>query len=205
MKRILLLMLTFVGFNMASCDFLENDLCDDTEADMVLIKNASRDFYIDAYEASRSNAVAGLAGTGVTNACNYVGTKPWTNVTFEDAKYACENAGKRLCTKEEWLMACTAGGEYPYGNTYAEDKCNVSDYIMDTGSKAECKTPAGVYDLSGNVSEWVADGQVAALAGGDHYSVADDLACEYSVKKIEEPDRLPVTPSIGFRCCQDVL
>jgi formylglycine-generating enzyme required for sulfatase activity len=42
------------------------------------------------------------------------------------AKIACENAGKRLCTKQEWTKACKGEDEtkYPYGNTRQEGKCN---------------------------------------------------------------------------------
>ena len=207
MKKIRILVLVLASLALSSCDLLEGGMCDVSEADMVLISNTSRDFYIDSYEASRSNAVAGRSGTGaITDACNYAGTRPWTSVTFEDAKYACERAGKRLCTKDEWLKACRAGGEYPYGNKYNKDTCNVSDNIVDTGSKSGCKTPNGVYDLSGNVSEWVTDGQAAALAGGSLYTASPDgLSCDGSIERIVNPETLPVTESIGFRCCKDTM
>ena len=205
MKKIGILGLVLASLSLSACDFLENSMCDTTQVDMVLIANPSRDFYIDTYEASRSNAVSGMAGTGITDACNYAGTKPWTNVTFEDAKYACESAGKRLCTKDEWLRACRAGGEYPYGNKYNKDTCNVSDNLMNTGAKTGCKTPNGVYDMSGNVSEWVTDGQAAALAGGSLYASQEGLSCEGSIERIVNPETLPVTDSIGFRCCKDTL
>ena len=43
------------------------------------------------------------------------------------ARKACENAGKRLCSQDEWVGACKgkAGAKYPYGGTYRQGVCNV--------------------------------------------------------------------------------
>jgi hypothetical protein len=43
------------------------------------------------------------------------------------ARKACENAGKRLCTQDEWVGACRgqAAGKFPYGATYKQGVCNV--------------------------------------------------------------------------------
>jgi hypothetical protein len=43
------------------------------------------------------------------------------------ARRACENAGKRLCTQDEWVTACKgkAGLKYPYGGAYRQGVCNV--------------------------------------------------------------------------------
>src|SRR5690606_20372255 len=40
---------------------------------------------------------------------------------------ACRNAGKRLCTRDEWVRACRGEGntKYPYGDEYQEGSCNV--------------------------------------------------------------------------------
>ena len=65
---------------------------------------------------------------------------PATYVTKNTAEKACDNAGKRLCTREEWYQACV-GPEgahpflnennqeifpvaYPYGAQYETGKCN---------------------------------------------------------------------------------
>jgi sulfatase modifying factor 1 len=44
------------------------------------------------------------------------------------AAVACANAGKRLCTTEEWRTACRGekGTRFPYGPTYQAGMCNVS-------------------------------------------------------------------------------
>jgi formylglycine-generating enzyme len=43
------------------------------------------------------------------------------------ADVACRNAGKRLCTADEWIFACRgeAGRKFPYGDHYEEGVCNV--------------------------------------------------------------------------------
>ena len=43
------------------------------------------------------------------------------------AALACKNAGKRLCTLEEWRTACRGERDlpFPYGDKYVQGKCNV--------------------------------------------------------------------------------
>lgn len=43
------------------------------------------------------------------------------------AQRACENAGKRLCSRNEWVTACRGemNQPFPYGSTYEEGACNV--------------------------------------------------------------------------------
>jgi formylglycine-generating enzyme len=43
------------------------------------------------------------------------------------AELACRNAGKRLCTLEEWIFACRgeAARKFPYGEHYDSARCNV--------------------------------------------------------------------------------
>lgn len=43
------------------------------------------------------------------------------------AETACKNAGKRLCTEEEWVTACRGeeNRRFPYGETFEPGKCNV--------------------------------------------------------------------------------
>lgn len=47
------------------------------------------------------------------------------------ARRACENAGKRLCSQDEWLRACKgkAGLKYPYGGAYRQGACNVYRFV----------------------------------------------------------------------------
>ncbi len=44
------------------------------------------------------------------------------------AENVCKNAGKRLCTEEEWVTACKGENntKFPYGDEYEEGVCNIS-------------------------------------------------------------------------------
>jgi sulfatase modifying factor 1 len=51
---------------------------------------------------------------------------PQGYITQVEAEVACSNAGKRLCTDDEWLRACEGptATTYPYGDTLDEGVCN---------------------------------------------------------------------------------
>ncbi len=165
-------------------------------------------FSIDAYEASRPDADPGREGCNQTRACSAAGRLPWTGLTWQDAARACEAAGKRLCTSQEWRAACSGleGYRYPYGDGYRPDACNGAGTgtmtVWATGSSEQCRTPQGVYDLSGNVHEWVADdlgpGRRGTL-GGSVMNNMTQLACDYDMNVEGESYENPL---VGFRCCK---
>jgi len=55
------------------------------------------------------------------------GVVPQGYLSYFVAKKACENAHKRLCSKEEWVTACRGqrGTQFPYGDSYQNARCNV--------------------------------------------------------------------------------
>lgn len=59
------------------------------------------------------------------------GVVPQAYVSYPLAKRACENAGKRLCSRDEWVSACKGENatKFPYGETYDRVKCNVWGYV----------------------------------------------------------------------------
>ena len=88
------------------------------------------------------------------------GRWPVTGITWFEADRFCRWAGKRLPTEAEWEKAArgTDGREYPWGNAFDEKKGNIgSTGLAAVGSFPEGKSPYGVEDMAGNVSEWVAD------------------------------------------------
>jgi sulfatase modifying factor 1 len=54
------------------------------------------------------------------------GAIPQGYISRGQAELACKNAGKRLCTDEEWVVACKGkhATTYPYGNDYEQGGCN---------------------------------------------------------------------------------
>jgi hypothetical protein len=131
-------------------------------------------------------------------------TLPRSNVTWREAKAACQTRGARLCSEKEWGEACRGegGADYPYGPKFEAARCNVARAggkprdIIETGASAACKSAASVYDMSGNVAEWTADG---AYRGGSGMSDADGARCSAKVT----PGADASNPYVGFRCCAD--
>ena len=91
---------------------------------------------------------------------------PATSVTFAQAFWACRNATDanylvRLATKEEWQRAAKwVGASYPaMWTTYTDNtggNCHISSGAAEmTDSRATCKSAQGIFDVAGNVKEWV--------------------------------------------------
>jgi len=149
---------------------------------------------------------------------------PSIRTTWFEAKAACEGAGKRLCTEEEWVSACQnaravdenhnsefaddqiEGTAYPYGDYHLDGRCwdaHDADGFRPvyTGEMPGCATPTGVYDLTGNVEEWVGDSPAhAALLGGAWDTTEDHARC-YRRNDTFGPGY--GTPRTGFRCCSN--
>ncbi len=142
-------------------------------------------------------------------ACQAGGVLPSRFLTWAQANVACQNMGKQLCSPEIWQISCsgTEGRNYPYGTEYSADSCNGAEYaedssIMNGGAASGCVTPDGVYDLSGNVAEWLSEvtGSNAAVAGGSFESDAESLTCT-SLEYLSVDSALA---AVGLRCCVPV-
>jgi formylglycine-generating enzyme required for sulfatase activity len=86
------------------------------------------------------------------------GVHPSACITWFQAAQACRLAGKRLLTNLEWQDAA-AGTPDPGFTDNGTSDCNTSAAgdAVNTGSRANCKSSWGVFDMVGNVAEWVAD------------------------------------------------
>lgn len=68
-----------------------------------------------------------LEGSFDVRATSERGVTPNGYLNLERATRACKNAGKRLCTRDEWVLACRGeqGRKFPYGDSYVPGRCNV--------------------------------------------------------------------------------
>jgi formylglycine-generating enzyme required for sulfatase activity len=144
---------------------------------------------------------------------NQQGGHPTVKVTYEQAKAACEGAGKRLCSNLEWERACkgTESLIYPYGDVFSADKCGPGlpgdsdkngESDATSGAMDGCKSSFGVFDLAGGPREWTGttSGDKAIIKGGRkgvETASASRCAFEDSVQSSKSDS------STSFRCCLD--
>lgn len=180
---------------------------------MIAGKTAKGGFFIDPYEASIAKDGRAVSLPDVEPAM-----ASWT-----EADEACKKAGKRLCTEEEWVSACSGvpavdnnnnqqfadddveGNMYPYGTFYAAGNCvdqedKYKGKYQKTGSKAQCRTHSGIFDLAGNIGEWSGTTKETAGLMGGHNNSGERAACNQRSASFGIGNRNQTT---GFRCCAD--
>ncbi|MEW6324722.1 MAG: formylglycine-generating enzyme family protein [Nitrospirota bacterium] len=133
-------------------------------------------FWIDVYETTNAMYKAFVDAMGQKP------PKHWQNdvyppgkanhpviyISWHEAKSFCEWAGKRLPTEQEWEKAARGTDKrvFPWGNEIDMMKANTPQRwlalnqkgdTMPVGSFEAGQSPYGLYDMSGNVYEWVAD------------------------------------------------
>ncbi len=161
---------------------------------------------------------------------NRRGEYPWIMVDWNDARALCGSARKRLCTEAEWTFACE-GEEalpYPYGYDRDPNACVIDrpwrhvdedalsppdgerallelDRLWQgepSGSHPRCRSPFGVYDMTGNVDEWttsVVTGERPSILKGGYWGPVR-TRCRPSTRAHGESFTFYQQ---GFRCCTD--
>jgi hypothetical protein len=160
---------------------------------------------------------------------NKRGHDPYVLYSYKDAKRWCEKRGKRMCHEREWELACEGPDHLPwaYGWAVNVNLCNshkqwipvqFSLFGKDrelaekesarlwqgepSGRFPGCVSPFGVYDMMGNVEEWVSAREErrfpGALMGG--FWSKPWTGCR-GTNDAHEPDF--AFYETGFRCCKD--
>ena len=161
---------------------------------------------------------------------NKAGERPVVMRTWYDARDACASVGKRLCGDSEWTLACEGQERlpYPYGYQRSAEACNIDKPHPEVNEKAlgssdpkvreaeaarlwqgeasgtrdACVSPFGVFDMTGNVDEWVVNESgtpfKSGLKGGYWGPVRD--RCRPMTTVHAEGFQFY---QIGFRCCAD--
>ncbi len=174
----------------------------------VILLADGRRLVIDRYEASRPDATMDSEGVSSERACSRPGVVPWTHATYEEAVRACDAAGGHLCTREEWEAACmgpTLERNYPYGDYWISGACNgyrgTENQLAGTGEFLRCSTPDGVYDLVGNLFEWIASDDPEHYVRGGSYRLTALAVSQRLDSCWAEITVAPGGEDLGFRCC----
>lgn len=153
--------------------------------------------------------------------------KPQSWMSWLASKTALEASGKRLCTDSEWTLACEGRDvkPYPYGDGYHRDRtaCNfdndmsrvdvfkdnqtvraMDDILVASGTMPRCVSPFGVYDMVGNLDEFVVNESghphSSGFKGGHVFGVRN--ACRPMT--VSHDERFAWYES-GTRGCKDVI
>lgn len=159
---------------------------------------------------------------------NKAGAKPVVMQTWNGAADACKMQGKRLCGSSEWTLACEGQERlpYPYGTKRSSEACNIDKPHPDvdekalanpskrdaevsrlwqgetSGARTACVSPYGVFDMTGNVDEWVVnEGGHPYKSGskGGYWGPVRDRCRPMTTAHAEDF----AFYQLGFRCCGD--
>lgn len=117
-------------------------------------------------------------------AVSIAGVMPSQFITWFQVTAAARNSGKRLPTNQEW-KAAALGTPDPGVSAAGSADCNTKngggagvDAGVPTGSRSNCVSNVGAFDMVGNLHEWVADWvplSTGACPGWGGFS--DDTMC----------------------------
>jgi len=126
-------------------------------------------FYLDKSEVTNAMYREYIAAKECTKAPKYLqdpilgaDNLPVVNVSYKDAKNFCSFYGKRLPTEAEWEYAARGKlktKKFPWGNSQNATLMNYRGSNSSWAKPVKSYPPNGygLYDMSGNVREWVVD------------------------------------------------
>jgi formylglycine-generating enzyme required for sulfatase activity len=160
---------------------------------------------------------------------NRRGARPMVLQSYDSASRFCAKSGKRLCSEREWELACEGPTHLPwaygwrvniklcnsnkgwkkvdfeaFGKTREQARAETERLWQGSpsGRYATCVSPFGIYDMMGNVEEWVSTREgrdfPGALMGG--FWAKPWTGCRGTNDAHQPTFAFYET---GFRCCQE--
>ena len=199
-------------------------------------------FYMDIYEVTNAlyqacedaGKCAPPQQTSSYTRSSYYGNSQFNDypviyVDWNQAKTYCEWRDASLPTEAQWEKAARGddGRTYPWGEGISCSQANYHDgnkyCVGDTtevGSYESGKSPYGIYDMAGNVWEWVADWYDSSYYGNSlssnplgpssgEYRVLRGGSWYYGVNLVRSANRDGNSPdlilfNVGFRCARSL-
>lgn len=197
--------------------------------DSILHKIYIDNYYIDKVEVTNEQYARFMEDTGHYEP-NYWNDPrfndprfPVVGITYYNAKEYAKWAGKRLPTEAEWEKAARGGetvlASYPWGEGLTKEQANF--HSMSATPVASYKANGyGLFDVSGNVWEWISDfydksyyptspyknpqgpenGRYRVIRGGAFNTSPQALECGHRYAY----DPTLTMYFIGFRCVKDI-
>ena len=179
-------------------------------ASMSLLLN---DFWIDKYQTTNAQYEQFVKATGAQPPeITGTGNQPVRGVTWDQAAAYCSWVNKRMPTEAEWEAAGRGSGPnpqlYPWGKDPTADG-NVaklpSQDTYEVGTLPFNKSPNDVYDMVGNIWEWVGEPYASTPAGmkilrGGRFDLP---ILELSYRLPAASDDTRYVKFAGFRCAAD--
>jgi hypothetical protein len=135
---------------------------------MVYVAQSGGGFCVDVYEASPNSSCPNAEPDSQiatrsnleNSACGAVSrpnAQPWRYIARHQAEEACARSGKRLPTNREWYSAALGTPDVISNNSdgYCYVEANSLAEPILSGSRSQCVSSVGAYDMIGNVWEWV--------------------------------------------------
>jgi formylglycine-generating enzyme required for sulfatase activity len=176
-------------------------------------------FWIDATEVTNSQYAAYLEATGAAPPATWPAGQvpageeqhPVRGLAWDDAGAYCGWAGKRLPFEAEWEAAARGqtgtAAAYPWGDDPGAGGQTGGLPLTSTypaGSADFNRSPAGAYDMVGNVWEWVGDPYAPVaenmhILHGGRFGLLRDIA----YRQPSEADNPRFVEYAGVRCAAD--
>nr|MDQ3006491.1 formylglycine-generating enzyme family protein [Chloroflexota bacterium] len=174
---------------------------------------ALNEFWIDQYQTTNTQYEQYLTATGAPTPIVWPGEQnhPVRGVTWDQALAYCSWVNKRLPSEAEWEAAGRGPGPDPQLYPWGDDPTDGGNALQlpnqntyEVGSQAFNVSPLQVYDMVGNVWEWVGEtyGNLSPginILRGGRFGNAVDLAYRLPIA----PDDTNTVGYAGFRCVAD--